>query len=100
MRRLPRAEDPTLMRLHPALPAVLIALGVHARAQTNFPEIEPNESKAQATLAICLAPGDTLSGTTTGSSTLSSSGVSSRDTFRMKVCSQATGLYKQRMTLS
>jgi hypothetical protein len=47
--------------------AMACAVAALAKAQTNFPESEPNDSKAQANLIAGIANGDTITGSTTGS---------------------------------
>jgi len=69
-----------------------------ARAQTSFPEIEPNETKATATAAACLVAGDSVTGTSTGSVT--TAGPTSVDTFRVQTCALPLGIYEHRLTLA
>jgi hypothetical protein len=81
--------------------ALASGLAMSAYAQTNFPEVEPNETKAQAlaNLAFVLANGDTLSGNTTGSST-TTPGAASADTFLVKTAPAALGIYRHQMVLT
>jgi len=76
-----------------------LALSAAAQAQTNFPESEPNDTKAAADAVGCLAVGDTLSGTTTGSSTVTP-GLGSADYFDVAICPAPVGLYRNRLTLT
>jgi len=78
----------------------LLALATRPALGANFPEVEPNESKALATAngTITLAPGDTLSGTTTGSSTVA--GATSLDQFRIRTETAPFGLYKYQLAIT
>jgi subtilisin-like proprotein convertase family protein len=71
------------------------ASGVAARP--DYPEVEPNETKTQAT-PVGLAAGDTLSGNTTGAST-TAPGAASADTFLVQTATLAPGIYRNRLTL-
>jgi hypothetical protein len=70
-----------------------------AHAQTNFPESEPNDNNAGAQLINCVVNGDTITGTTSGTST-TVAGLASADTFRVRTCVQAAGIYRNRFSLS
>src|SRR5205085_2235725 len=72
---------------------VVLTATTGARA-TNFPEVEPNDTKAQATPALGMAPGDTLTGTSTSNS---GSGL---DYFRVRTQAQPAGIYRYRLLLS
>ncbi|MBK8913180.1 MAG: hypothetical protein IPM64_01030 [Phycisphaerales bacterium] len=61
----------------------------------DFPETEDNNSKAAAN-AVTLAAGDSVSGTTTGTST--ASGLGSLDYFRVKTTAAALDVYRHRLT--
>ena len=67
------------------------------------PEVEPNDSKATATVAnnggIGLDSGDTISGVTTGTST-TVPGAASVDTFIVTTKARPLGIYKHTMTLT
>ena len=69
-----------------------------ARAQTSFPEVEPNETKATATPVACLVAGDSITGTTTGA--LTTAGAGSGDTFDVQTCALTPGIYFHRLTLT
>jgi hypothetical protein len=90
---------------HPAAASIaaLLLLAGNAAAQTNTPEAEPNDTKAQATPANSggpgMAPGDTLTGATTGAST-STAGATSADYFRVKTAAAPLGIYRHRLTLT
>ncbi len=75
-------------------------LGVTATGAmgADFPEIEPNELKADATV-VTLAPGDSLSGTSTGAST-TTPGDASADTFRIKTVASPAGIYRYELVLT
>ncbi len=69
-----------------------LACGGAALAQTNYPEVEPNDSKATAT-AVTLAPGDSFSGYSTGIN----GAVGTDDTydyFRVKMTPAPPGIYR------
>jgi hypothetical protein len=56
-----------------------------AFAQTNFPEIEPNSAKSEATAVTGITAGDTITGTSTGTvTTLASTLLTTVDTYRVK----------------
>ncbi|MBK8913126.1 MAG: proprotein convertase P-domain-containing protein [Phycisphaerales bacterium] len=59
------------------------------------PEVEDNNSKAAAN-AVTLAAGDSVSGTTTGTSTVA--GLGSLDYFRVKTTAAALDVYRHRLT--
>ena len=67
-------------------------------AQTNFPEIEPNETKAQATLVNNMVAGDTITGNSTGAT--AAAGPTSQDTFRVKTGPLPLGIYRHRLTIT
>lgn len=63
-------------------------------AQTNFPEVEPNSGKSQATIASPVAANDTLSGSTTGTvTTLGDPNVTTVDYFDVQLGTGAIGIY-------
>jgi hypothetical protein len=62
-------------------------------------EVEPNQSKATATaVSAPMQPGDTLTGTTTGSS--SSAGSASLDYFRVQTAVAPAGIYRYRLVIT
>ncbi|HYD00279.1 MAG TPA: GC-type dockerin domain-anchored protein [Phycisphaerales bacterium] len=63
-----------------------------------MPEVEPNDTKAAATAAT-LAPGDTLSGMTTGAST-TVAGPGSADYFLITAAAAPRAIYRYTMTLT
>src|SRR5437899_12337950 len=69
-----------------AVAAVLA--GPTCLAQTNTPEVEPNENKGTATPVPAMAPGDTISGTCTGVGT--APGINSLDTWEITPTAAAT----------
>lgn len=76
--------------------AVLLvgALAASARAQVGFVEVEPNSVKSQATLALGILPGDTLTGVSTGSATgVGLSTVASADYWDIRPPIQAPAIY-------
>lgn len=79
--------------------AALSGMAVVARAQVSIPEIEPNESKAQATVAV-LRPGDSVTGITTGMFGNTPS-PANWDFFRIRTDGLAPGrIYRHRLVLS
>ncbi len=84
-----------------ALLAVLCLAEATASAQTNFPEVEPNSTKAEATPVACMRAGDFLTGTTTGTSlTTGSTLVSTADTFRIQTCALPICIYRHRLVIT
>jgi hypothetical protein len=72
-----------------------------ARAQTSFPEVEPNGQKSEATLANGMTAGDALTGTSTGSATgAGNSTLASADTFRVKTAALPLGIYRHALALT
>src|SRR5262245_12556265 len=61
------------------LAALAIFAGAPCLAQINYTEVEPNETKGTATPIAAMAPGDTLTGNSTGSAT--TPGATSLDTW-------------------
>jgi hypothetical protein len=86
---------------HPALKitattlALLCACG-SAPAQTTFPESEPNNTKASATPINDIAPGDTISGASTGSST-TATGNGTADYFLVHTAPMPLNIYRYRL---
>ena len=82
--------------------ALLLAVGLPTAVfAVDYPEIEPNETKAQALTngAFTLAAGDSVSGSTTGTSTLTA-GAASADTFLVKTTPAALGIYRHRLVIT
>jgi subtilisin-like proprotein convertase family protein len=81
--------------------AAAAALSAAAAAQVVNPESEPNDAKAQATAAASggagMAPGDSISGTSTGATT--TPGPDSADYFRVKTAAAALGIYRHQLIL-
>ncbi|MBL8859713.1 MAG: hypothetical protein JNL28_14500 [Planctomycetes bacterium] len=76
-------------------------LSSSAFAQTNFPEVEPNGQKSQATPVVGMVAGDTISGVSTGTTTvLGDTAINSADVFRVRTGALPLGLYKHRLTLT
>ncbi len=85
--------------------ALLLIAGLPLSAfAVDLPEDEPNETKSQAVgnHAFVLAPGDSVSGITTGTSTTTTIGPSgpTADTFLLRTTPAALGIYRHRMTLT
>jgi hypothetical protein len=72
-----------------------------ALAQTSFPEIEPNGPKSQATAVNGMIAGDSVTGTTTGSSiAINDLGLATADTFHIKTGPLPLGIYRHTLTLT
>jgi len=78
-------------------------LASYAGAQIANPEVEPNESKATATLANSggagMVAGDTITGTTTGTST-TVAGDASADYFRVRMAAAPLAIYRHELTIA
>ncbi len=88
------------MSNHLLLAGAIAALATGAFAQIT-PEIEPNETKGQATTngIITMVPGDSLTGTTTGTSTITPGGASA-DTWHVKTGALASGIYRHTLAIT
>jgi hypothetical protein len=64
-----------------------------------FPELEPNDTKALANPVAGLTVGDTITGNTTGSSTITP-GAASADYFRTTTAPQPLGIYRNRLVIT
>ncbi|MBL8861061.1 MAG: hypothetical protein JNK02_03535 [Planctomycetes bacterium] len=86
---------------HLGLVGAVAILATGALAQTTTPEIEPNETKAQATTngIVVMVAGDKLTGTTTGSSTVTP-GAASADTWHVKTGPLAPGIYRHTLAIT
>jgi subtilisin-like proprotein convertase family protein len=82
--------------------ASLAALGAGSAFAIDNPEIEPNNSKAAATLCasggLGMDAGDTISGSCTGSS--STAGATSADYFLVKTKARPLGIYRYRLAFT
>ncbi len=78
-----------------------LCLATTSFAQTTNPEVEPNETKAQATTngTITITAGDSLTGTTTGTSTTVAGGASA-DTFRLRTATLPAGIYRHSLQIT
>ena len=76
--------------------AVILSLCGAASAQTTFPESEPNNIKAAATPILGIAPGDTISGSSTGSST-TATGNGTADYFLVRTAPMPLAIYRYRL---
>ncbi|MDQ2986810.1 MAG: PEP-CTERM sorting domain-containing protein [Armatimonadota bacterium] len=74
------------------------AVGCAAAVAIDFPEVEANDSKAAAN-AFGMAIGDTISGTSTGTS-VTVPGIASADYFRVTTAADVLGIYRWRTTLT
>ena len=64
-----------------------------------YTEVEDNDTKIRANLIQSLAPGQAITGTTTGASTVTA-GNGSADNFRIKTQTAPLGIYRHRITLN
>ena len=81
--------------------ALLTALGSPALAQTNFPEVEPNGVRTEATLVNGIAAGDTITGASTGTLVVTNSTAANTvDMFRVKTAPLPLAIYKHTLTLT
>lgn len=80
-----------------ALAAIAGLSGFAFAADT--PEAEPNDTKAAATPVNLLAPGDTITGNSTGTST-TTAGAASADYYRVSTPAQSVGIYRNRLTIT
>ncbi|MBL8857452.1 MAG: hypothetical protein JNL28_02970 [Planctomycetes bacterium] len=90
------------MRIFPAFALLCIyALAAPtASAQAVFVEVEPNGSKATATVVSCMSAGDLITGVSSGSSTiLGDSTVLSPDYFRIRTCPLPPGIYRHQLSI-
>jgi hypothetical protein len=74
-------------------------LALSANAQTAFPEVEPNDTKATANGPFVMAAGDSITGLTTGSST-TTPGAGSADNFIVKTTPAALDIYRHRLVIT
>jgi len=92
-----------MIRMNYALAAlgVVAIAATTARAQTNFPETEPNSAKIESNVVGCMVPGDTITGTSTGGVTVAgNTALDTTDYFRVKTCSLPLGIYRHTLTLT
>jgi hypothetical protein len=76
-----------------------IVAGPLCLAQVNTTEVEPNETKASATAVTGMLPGDTLTGTCTGTAT--TPGATSLDTWNITTAAApAPGVYEYRLAIN
>jgi hypothetical protein len=78
---------------------LLSVVATAAHAQISYLELESNDSKAFPNFVPCLVAGDSVTGSTTGTST-TVPGPASADTFVLQTCALPTGLYLHRLTLT
>jgi len=92
-----------IIRLLTGAITVCAAWAATAYGVVNNPEVEPNESKAAATLCASggagMAVDDTISGTTTGTSTVVA-GLASADYFIVRTSAKAINFYQYQLVLT
>src|SRR4051812_13775194 len=82
-----------------AVSTLVIATSISAFSQTTFPEVEPNGQKPEATPVAAMVAGDTITGTSTGFSTLAgNTNLNSADTFRVQTAALPLGIYRHALT--
>ena len=81
--------------------AAALCLSAASFAQTTVVEIEPNETKAQATAngIITITAGDILDGNSTGTST-TVAGAASADTWHLKTATLPAGIYRHQLQIT
>jgi hypothetical protein len=92
----------------PSTPAALLLaagaaslLSSAASAQTSFPEVEPNSTKQEATPVVGIVTGDSITGTTTGTTITSGlATLPTADTFKVRTSAQPLGIYRHTLTLT
>lgn len=72
----------------------VVAMASTASAWPNFPEGEPNDSKATANIINCMAAGDTITGNSTSATTVG------LDYFDVRACALPQGIYRHRLVLT
>lgn len=83
-----------------ALAASILTLSAARAWAVDYPEVEPNETKALATVpAAPLVAGDSLVGNTTGTST-TVAGPASADTFLIQTGPLPLGIYRHRLVIT
>lgn len=83
------------------LSALAVSSLATSAAQNAYPEVEPNGPKNEATAVQCLHDGDTLTGTTTGTSIQATNGaLPTADTFRLETCPLPLGIYRHRLVIT
>lgn len=84
-----------------AVLAVAALVAGSAAAQTTYPELEPNDNKAQAlgNGASLMTAGDMLTGSTTGSSTVTP-GATSADYWLVQTSPLALGVYRHQLAIT
>src|SRR5689334_18044670 len=80
----------------------VLAMAGGALAQTNYPETEPNDSRAAANGPFTLSPGDTLSGESHGTSFPPFGFVAngSFDYFLLQPAATPPGIYRNTLTVA
>jgi len=88
------------MRLNLPWKVVLLCVFIASPSAfaTDFPEAEPNNSKAAATAALGMADGDRLTGFSSGSQTIP--GDASLDFFRVQNSLHPAGIYRHRLVIT
>jgi len=82
------------------LAAVAVAMATATPAMAAiFPEVEPNETRANATVTGCMVAGDSITGTTTGTATTAGA-ATSLDQFRVSTCALPAGIYRHRLVIT
>ena len=64
-----------------------------------FFDIEINDSKPTATVVDCMAAGEFILGTSTGTATTGTGALNTADYYRVKTCAAPLGIYRHRLTV-
>ncbi|MDZ4771866.1 MAG: hypothetical protein SGI72_01895, partial [Planctomycetota bacterium] len=89
------------LRTHGLVALATAMLATSSFAQTSFPEVEPNSTKAEATAVTGIVAGDSITGTSTGIvTTVASTLVTTLDTYRIKNSALPLGIYKHTLTIT
>ncbi|MCC6321259.1 MAG: hypothetical protein IT438_07475 [Phycisphaerales bacterium] len=90
-------KSEALSRMAFGLAALVVAGAAHA---VDFPEAEPNDTKASPNVIVGMQPGDTISGLSTGAST-TVGGDGSADNFDITTAAApAAGIYRYRLVIT
>src|SRR6188768_3323956 len=79
----------------------IASLATQSLAQTSFPEVEPNSVKSEATTVAGITAGNSIIGTSTGTTTTAGSTLATTvDTYRVRTAPLGLGIYKHTLTVT
>jgi hypothetical protein len=88
-------------RTHFGISSSILLTALSARAQTTFPEVEPNGQKFEATPVAGMVAGDTITGSSTGSSTMAGNALlNTADTFRVQTAAAPLAIYRHTLAVT